>query len=99
MYVALWEFEVKPGAEAAFEAAYGSDGTWVRLFRRGRGFVETRLLRDEARSNRYLTVDIWESEEAYRLFREDFAADYAVVDQACEELTAEERLLGGYRAV
>jgi hypothetical protein len=33
MFVALWEYEVKPGEEERFEKAYGPDGDWVRLFR------------------------------------------------------------------
>lgn len=99
MHAALWEFEVKPGAEAAFEAAYGNGGAWVRLFRRDRGFVETRLLRDRSQPGRYLTLDLWESEEDYRRFREVFAAEYAALDQQCEALTVAEQPLGVYRTL
>lgn len=99
MHVALWAFEVRPGSEGAFEEAYGSRGAWVRLFRRGRGFVETRLLREEGRSGHYLTLDVWESEGAYQRFRADFAADYAALDQECEGLTVAERSLGTYRSL
>ena len=34
MFVALWEFEVKPGCEDRFETVYGPDGDWASLFRR-----------------------------------------------------------------
>ena len=33
MNVVVWEYEVRAGAEAAFEALYGADGAWVALFR------------------------------------------------------------------
>jgi len=29
MFVALWEYEVKPGCEESFQSAYGPQGAWV----------------------------------------------------------------------
>ncbi len=57
MFVALWEFEVKPGCEKRFEKACGPAGDWARLFRRGSNYRETRLLRDPTRPEMYLTLD------------------------------------------
>ncbi len=31
MFLILWEFEVKPGEETAFEKVYGPEGQWVEL--------------------------------------------------------------------
>ena len=95
-YVYLWEFHVRPGAEADFERHYGSTGTWVALFRRAPGYVDTRLLKDRAVPGRYVTIDRWESEEAYRAFRARFAGEHDAVDRACEALTVEETPLGAY---
>jgi len=44
MFVALWEFEVKPGDQERFEGAYGHHGQWAKLFRHGKGYEGTRLL-------------------------------------------------------
>src|SRR5215472_16354783 len=33
MFVALWEFEVKPGCDERFATVYGPEGDWVQLFR------------------------------------------------------------------
>jgi len=41
MFVALWEFEVKPGCEERFEMVYGPDGDWAKLFRRNSHYHET----------------------------------------------------------
>jgi hypothetical protein len=32
MFLALWEYEVKPGCEERFENVYGPEGDWARLF-------------------------------------------------------------------
>src|SRR5256885_16236790 len=68
MFVALWEYEVKPGCEERFENAYGPAGDWARLFRSDSNYRETRLLRDPVRPAIYLTLDFWNSQEAYEQF-------------------------------
>lgn len=98
MIVHLWEYRVPAASEAAFVAHYAADGVWVRLFRRGNGHVETRLLRDPATRGRYLTVDVWESAAAYAAFRARFGAEYAALDDACAALTTSERSLGTFVA-
>jgi heme-degrading monooxygenase HmoA len=45
MYVIVWQFQVTPGRERAFEEAYGPDGDWARFFGRSAGFQGTELLR------------------------------------------------------
>jgi len=57
MHVILWRYRSRPGGEAEFEAAYGDDGTWVRFFRSGRGFLGSELMRGS--DGTYLTIDRW----------------------------------------
>lgn len=95
-YTYVWEFEVPAEHVAEFERQYGPAGAWAQLFRRAPGFVETLLLRDNQLPGRYLTVDRWQSEEACRAFRSDFAVEYAQLDEACAALTVGERSLGGF---
>lgn len=95
-YMCLWEFTVPSQSQAEFERHYGSEGTWVQLFRMAPGFVDTLLLKDRSADGRYVTVDRWESERAYLAFRKDFALPYAQLDQECARLTAAERLLGAF---
>ena len=96
MFVALWEFEVKPGREERFERVYGADGKWVRLFRCDRNYQGTRLLRDASRDGIYVTADFWSSREAYERFREAAAERYATIDTECEGLTTSERHIGSF---
>ena len=93
MFLTLWEFEVKSGCEELFEQAYGPEGRWVGLFRRDARYRGTRLLRDLGRERVYVTMDSWESRQAYEEFRRQRAAEYAEVDKKCDRLTVGERLL------
>jgi heme-degrading monooxygenase HmoA len=98
-YTYLWSFLVRPGAEAEFERHYGPDGTWVALFRRASGYLDTRLLKDRDVPGRYVTVDRWESEAAYRAFRVRFAEEHDAIDRECEALTVEETPLGAFQGM
>lgn len=92
----LWEFRVRGGREAEFERRYGSEGDWVRLFRRGEGYVGTALLRDLGTPRRYVVTDTWRDGAAYRTFKEIHAQAYATLDRECTELTEDERCLGEF---
>lgn len=95
-YVYIWRFVVRPGSEAAFEAAYGPDGEWVRLFREADGYLGTQLLRDQADPRTYLTIDRWTSRVAWEAFRAARAADWDAIDRRGEDLTEREEELGRF---
>lgn len=95
-YTCIWEFLVADDRREEFERHYGPSGSWVALFRQAPGFVETLLLRDAANPLRYLTIDRWESDSAYREFRAVFSEQYADLDERCEHLTTRETPLGRY---
>lgn len=97
MFVVLWTYDVRPGAEAAFEKVYGPSGEWVALFQQAEGYLGTELLRAAHVSQRYLTIDRWESEAAYNRFRTKYAMEYEMVDRAGEGLTEAETPLGEFR--
>jgi heme-degrading monooxygenase HmoA len=95
----VWEFRVRPGREAEFERRYGTDGDWVRLFRRGDGFVGTALLKDHTTAGRYLVTDTWRDAAAHRAFKANHAAAYAALDLECTALREDERCLGEFEPV
>ena len=94
MFLALWEFEVKSGCLERFQSVYGAEGDWARLFRTDENFLETRLLRDAAQPNKFVTLDFWESRSAYESFKELNHAAYLRLDKDCQSLTSLERCLG-----
>ncbi len=75
MFVVVWQFEIAEDKIAAFEAAYGPEGTWAVALQNSRPTTcGTELLRDAYISGNYLTIDRWASEEAFRAFRKDHDA-------------------------
>jgi len=98
-FTALWEFTVEPARRAEFESHYGPEGDWSALFSRAEGYLGSELLQDRTNPLRYLTVDRWESFEAWRAFRSRFAAEYERLDSRLEGLASREAPLGEYTTV
>ena len=96
VFVIIWSFQPRPERVSEFEAAYGSDGLWARLFRKSPDFGGTELLRASDARGVYLTIDRWRSRAAFEAFRAEHADEYQTVDRACESLTLEEQLHGEF---
>jgi heme-degrading monooxygenase HmoA len=96
-YTYIWEYEVPPSQEAEFLAHYAPDGAWVELFRRSPGHLATELYRDRARPERFVTIDHWRTEAAFREFRNQYAAEFEALDRQCARLTRREASLGEFR--
>ena len=94
MFLVLWEFEVKSGCREGFQFAYGPSGDWAQLFATDPNFVETHLLQDSSSSNKFLTLDVWQSRRAYESFKKSHQAAYAAIDKNCERFTIHEQYLG-----
>jgi hypothetical protein len=99
MFVALWEYEVKPGCEKRFEKAHGPGGDWARLFQSDSRYSEMRLVQDTFRRGVYLTMDFWESRAGYEEFMTTHGDEYKALDAAGEKLTNNERRIGWYEMV
>ena len=95
-YLAIWRFEIKAESRAPFEEIYGPDGAWARLFRQSPDYRGTKLLRDLSRPGRYLTLDHWSSREAFHVFKQEHATEYATLDKQCESLTEREAMVGEF---
>lgn len=93
-YVIVWEFKVRPGAEAEFVEKYGPEGSWARLFRKSDGYIRTELVRDVTVERRFLTLDYWRSEEEFIKFRQQHLAEYERLDKELQGLTEQETRLG-----
>lgn len=99
MFVALWEFEVKPGCQKRFQKVYGPGGDWATSFRNDANYQETRLLHDPAHPAIFLTLDFWTSRQAYESSIASHAAEYQRLDAVGEELTRRERKIGWFESV
>jgi heme-degrading monooxygenase HmoA len=96
MFVIVWQYQVRPGSESEFERVYSSSGDWVELFRQAPGFIQTQLLRDPDIIGSYMTLDHWESQDAFEQFKLRYHEQYQVLDHHCEGLTTSETLLGHF---
>ncbi len=96
MFVVIWQFEIAEDKVAAFEAAYGADGSWAQLFRSSPNYIGTELLRDAYIPGSYLTIDRWKSEDDFRAFRKEHDREYEVIDRQCDSLTSKETRIGAY---
>ena len=92
MHVILWRFRVRPGREREFEAAYAPDGAWASLFKKDGAYIGSELLR--ATDGTYLTLDRWDSREAFEAFRARHAAEYDAMDTRFDPLLEDETPLG-----
>ena len=99
MFLALWEFEVKPDCRKRFLKVYGPKGDWAKLFRKDVSYQETQLLHDLNRPATYLTLDFWVSRRAYEAFMAAHAAEYERLDAAGDGLTLRERKIGWFEKV
>jgi heme-degrading monooxygenase HmoA len=91
--VSVWRYRVRAVKTDVFLRAYGPDGEWVDLFRRGEGYISTELLRDTTDPAVFMTIDRWESRAAYDTFRKKFAEEYLARDSICSAFTEDEELL------
>ena len=98
MHVVAWSYRVVAGCEPAFEALYGGDGGWSRLFAQSRAYLGTRLLRDVDDPACYATFDRWRSRDAYEAFLRDNREAYVALDRQGDALTCEERRIGDFDA-
>jgi heme-degrading monooxygenase HmoA len=96
MFVIVWQFEIAEDKTKEFEAAYGPDGPWSKLFRSAPGYLGTEFLHDAYAAGSYLTIDRWNSEDDFRAFRKQHDAEYETLDRACDSLTTRETRIGAY---
>ncbi len=96
MFLRIWRLRPALGRDGDFRGVYGPGGDWARLFALAPGFLGTVLLRGGDDSPDYLTVDRWESAQAWRDFRERHAIAYEALDRRCDELTSFEEQVGEY---
>jgi heme-degrading monooxygenase HmoA len=96
MYVVIWRYKVDPAQTPKFEKAHGPKGEWATFFSASKDYLGTELLADDERPGEYVTIDRWESEEAYSAFLGDHEADFDRLDRRFEALTMSESRVGAY---
>ena len=96
MFLRIWQYRVRPDKTDRFRIVYGPTGAWADLFGRAAGYQGTELLQSASEPDTYVTLDRWESAEAWAAFLQAWPEDYAALDQRCDSLTVAETEVGGF---
>jgi quinol monooxygenase YgiN len=80
----VWQFQVKPGQQKAFEKLYGADGEWTSLGRRSRSFLGSSFLRDQANDRQYLLIEYWSEMVVYEQHRKSIVNDLRTLEKQRE---------------
>jgi heme-degrading monooxygenase HmoA len=96
MVTILWEYQVKTERRAEFETVYAANGAWAELFRKGKGFLGTKLFHSLDHPQLYTTIDQWASMKEYKAFLSQWKEEYEALDKECEGLTEHESCLGTF---
>ena len=93
-FQSIWEYEVRDNFRAEFIAAYDSFGLWVNLFKQCNGYIKTELKQDFDQSNRFITIDYWQSHSAFSEMKQTINDEYNKLDKQCEAYTLSENHIG-----
>jgi heme-degrading monooxygenase HmoA len=96
MYIIIWQYKINPAYRSEFETLYGQDGDWIKLFKRSDQFIETEFYQCKEDEERYITIDKWVTEEAYRAFKEAHLEDYQALDRKADDATNRESKIGSF---
>ena len=95
-HIVIWKYTVKPGKHGAFEKLYGPDGDWVKWFKTSSHYQSTELIKSTSSDSEYVTIDRWDSKQAYDRFYQDGKDRFEEIDEIGDSLTEEETLLGSF---
>lgn len=96
VFLRLWRYTVESDRLDDFRTLYGSEGDWARLFTRAPGYRGTDLMAAVDAADTFVTVDRWDTRDAWNGFLAAHRAAYDRLDARCEGLTLREEDLGDY---
>ncbi|HEX2251266.1 MAG TPA: antibiotic biosynthesis monooxygenase family protein [Gemmatimonadales bacterium] len=95
-FIRIWQFRVASGRADEFREVYGPEGAWATLFSREQAFLGTDLFQSATDPELFITIDSWDSPEAWAAFLRTWGDDYAILDRRCDELIVSEREVGSF---
>jgi heme-degrading monooxygenase HmoA len=73
-----------------FREVYGPEGDWAQLFGREIGFLGTELLQSTTEPDIFVTMDTWDSTEAWAAFLRAWGDDYTALEHRTQPLILSE---------
>jgi len=96
VYIYIWKFYINDNYKNEFEYLYGLEGAWVKLFKKDPMYIKTELISDLKYPKQYLTIDYWQTKEAYKLFHFNNKNRYIEIDAVGKKFTNKEEFLGEF---
>jgi len=98
MYTVIWQYKINPAYRSEFEELYGQEGKWIKLFKQSKNFIETEFYQCKVNSERYITIDKWQSESDYKTFKIAHGEEYNALDRQADNSTNIETLIGSFES-
>ena len=98
-FVYIWKYIVKEENIDDFISAYGSEGKWLKFFRKSNDYIQTKLINDINEPFVYITIDYWSNKEGRDQFIKSHQSEYNDIDKSCEGIIIKEELIGEYYLV
>ncbi|WP_119065792.1 hypothetical protein [Aggregatilinea lenta] len=97
MIEVVWEILVKQKGQGKLELVYGPGGAWSKLIGKSPGFRGTTVLHDTHNGQRYLIIDLWDTELQQEQALSEHAEGYARLNTDLENWTESRLELGVFR--
>jgi heme-degrading monooxygenase HmoA len=98
VFVRIWQFRVASERAEEFRRVYGPAGAWAELFAREIGFLGTELLQSTSDPDIFVTMDSWDSTEAWAAFLRAWGDDYTALDHQTQSLVTSEDEIGAFES-
>jgi heme-degrading monooxygenase HmoA len=98
VFLRIWQFRVASEQADEFRRVYGPAGAWAELFAREIGFLGTELLQSTSDPDIFVTMDSWDSTEAWAAFLRAWGDDYTALDHQTQSLVTSENEIGAFES-
>jgi heme-degrading monooxygenase HmoA len=98
VFLRIWQFRVASEQADEFRRVYGPAGAWAELFAREIGFLGTELLQSTSDPDIFVTMDSWDSTEAWAAFLRAWGDDYTALDHQTQSLVTSEDEIGAFES-
>jgi hypothetical protein len=90
MFKTIWQYQINLAFTKDFTENYKTDGNWAQLFKKSPNYLKTDFFKLEDKEDIFLTIDYWQNENSFKVFKINFKLEYDLLDKKCEKFTLEE---------
>ncbi len=99
MYSVVWKYIVEKEHQPKFEKEYDGHGTWAKLFRSSKYYIDSFLKKSIEVNDTYLLTDTWTEKKQYEIFKKENQKIYDKLSSEFEILYRKEEKIGEFKSV